>query len=165
MPVEPSQRRALAGRASPAGVHTMAAGVSTPLRADLPVPGRSAQVMPPFNKKRGCEHSMQLCLIPLASRLDAAKNGSVCQPEYVPCLIQAWADMPIKAYFGSQTGALQQLYRILDISEDANPPYQLVAELIFEQMHSCTGMDEEALSLLTVPVKAYIGAGEKREGR
>lgn len=104
---------------------------------------------------------MKLTRIPLAKRLDATAHGRTCQPEYIPCLIQGWADMPLKAYFGGQTEALRRLYKILGISEDANPPYRLAAGLVFEQMHSFAGMDEEALRLLTAPVKAYIGAGEE----
>jgi len=108
---------------------------------------------------------MNLSLIPLASRLKDAKDGYVCQPEYTPCLIQEWADMPIKAYFGGQPEALQKLYGILDIAGDSNPPYRLVAELILDQTHSFAGMEEEALLLLTVPAKAYVSARQKREER
>ena len=97
----------------------------------------------------------------LSERLASARNGQVCQPEYLPCLILQWARMPIKSYFGSCVQEQEQLYGILGLAPEDNPSYQDVAEQITLRIN--TGIREaiQAADLLAAPVCAVMS---KRKG-
>ena len=97
----------------------------------------------------------ELIRIPLDERIQSARDGRTRQPEYLPALVQQWAKMPIKAYFGDCEQELERLYAILNLAPDENPAYQAVAGRIFDLKYITSGgMDVEATELLAAPVRA-----------
>ena len=70
--------------------------------------------------------------IPLSERIKGAERGVVSQPEFCSCLIQQWAETPIKAYFGRSSFRWRPLFRRLGLEPTANPTYQEVAAMIHE---------------------------------
>ena len=68
--------------------------------------------------------------IPLSQRIETAKRGKVSQPEYCLCLVQQWANTPIKAYLGRSSSQCRMLFRRLGLDMKANPTYQEVADMI-----------------------------------
>ena len=93
--------------------------------------------------------------IPLSERIENAKCGLVSQPEYCPCLIRQWAEMPVKAYFGRSL-QWRGLFRRLGLEMTANPTYQKVAEMIKET-------DEEFLVELLILASPIWGAKREEE--
>lgn len=100
----------------------------------------------------------ELIRIPLDERIRSARDGRTRQPEYLPALVQQWAKMPVKAYFGDCKQELERLYAILNLAPDENPSYQAVAGKIFDLKYlNCTAtgdVDIEAAELLAAPVWA-----------
>lgn len=109
---------------------------------------------------------MEPARIPLEERLGAARAGRVCQPEYFPCLIRRWAEMPIRTYFGVCNQELERLCRLLDIAPEDNPSYQDVAAMICKITYAedLDNRDEEAMDLLAAPVRAFFNAQNKKRG-
>ena len=105
---------------------------------------------------------MRFIRVPLLQRTEAARARQTVQPEYLPCLIQRWAKMPIQSYFGTCTEQLQQLYRILDLEAEENPSYQDVAGMLARRR--CDGMGGEGMRLLAAPILAQWAARRKRKG-
>ena len=56
---------------------------------------------------------MNLTRVSLPERIEAAQEGRTRQPEYLPCLVQQWAKMPIRAYFGPCKVQLERLLELL----------------------------------------------------
>lgn len=100
--------------------------------------------------------------IPLEQRLESARGGYVCQPEYMPALIRQWARMPIASYFGPCRKELEQLRSILGLAPEDNPSYQKVAAII-DSLPFCGDECAEAVELLAAPVRAK--AERFRKGR
>ena len=98
----------------------------------------------------------ELIQIPLDERIQSARDGRTRQPEYLPALVQQWAKMPVKAYFGDCKQELEQLYTILNLAPDENPIYQAAAGKIFDLKDLTTsgGVDIKAVELLAAPVWA-----------
>lgn len=101
--------------------------------------------------------------IPLAERIQSARDGRVCQPEYLPTLVRQWAGMPIKAYFGPHKKELERLYAILGLEPHENPSYQTVAGMISNITYALVDADAEAVELLAVPIQfQWEKAGNRR---
>lgn len=101
----------------------------------------------------------EITRIPLEERLQAARNGCVCQPEYLPALIREWARTPVKAYFGPCKEEMERLYTILGLKPDENPSYWAVAGMICELDES---VGETAAELLTAPMRFMQRLYEER---
>ena len=86
--------------------------------------------------------------IPLAERIADTKKGYVSQAEFCACLIQRWAKMPIRAYFGYSKSQWQTLARRLGLDPSSSPTYQEVASMIHQTDESFT----EELLLLATPI-------------
>ena len=102
---------------------------------------------------------MKFLRVALSERIEAVQAG---QPEYLSCLIQQWAKMPIRTYFGSCTKQLQQLLRLLCLAPEANPSYQAVAGMICGRRYSSGDMDTRAIRLLATPIQANWAPRRKR---
>lgn len=96
---------------------------------------------------------MELVKVPLQERADAAREGRTAQPEYLPCLVQEWAKMPIQAYFGSCRAELLQLYDLLGFAPEENPSYQAVALRIFNDYAASSENAQEEARLLAAPIR------------
>lgn len=97
---------------------------------------------------------MEIAKIPLDVRLQAARDGLVGQPEYLPALVRQWGGTRIKAYFGKCTQELDRLYEILALPPEDDPTYQTVAGVIFNLRCTTFGnAAEEATTLLAAPVR------------
>ena len=94
---------------------------------------------------------MEITRISLSERIESFKRDQTRQPEYIPCPIRQWAQMPIKAYFGRCTTQQQQLYRLLGLAPESDPPYQAVAAMVM----SSRNKDHWGylLSLLAAPLQ------------
>ncbi len=98
---------------------------------------------------------MEISKIPLDVRLQAARDGLVGQPEYLPALVRQWGGTRIKAYFGECTQELDRLYEILDLLPEEDPTYQAVARLIFDLRCTTYGdAFEKAAELLAAPARS-----------
>ncbi len=98
---------------------------------------------------------MEITKIPLGVRLQAARDGLVGQPEYLPALVRQWGGTRIKAYFGECTQELDRLYEILELLPEEDPTYQAVARMVFDLR--CTSYDDaarEAAELLAAPARS-----------
>lgn len=109
---------------------------------------------------------MEIIKYSLSKRIQNVREGKVCQPEYPAALIQQWAKMPIKAYFGSCENELQQLYFLLGLAPEDNPSYASVAKMIFDNRdYAFGGLDEEAVCLLAVPVREALNTSKGKTAR
>ncbi len=109
---------------------------------------------------------MEISKIPLSVRLQAARDGLVGQPEYLPALIRQWGGTRIKAYFGECTQELDRLYEILELLPEEDPTYQAVARMVFDLR--CTTYDDaarEAAELLAAPVRRQWEKSRERGGK
>ena len=96
---------------------------------------------------------MNLTRVSLPERMEAAQEGRTRQPEYLPCLVQQWAKMPIRAYFGPCKAELEQLLERLKLSpEDEKLAYQDIAMRVFDLLGSDETRGTAATELLAVPV-------------
>ena len=96
---------------------------------------------------------MNLTRVSLPERMEAAQEGRTRQPEYLPCLVQQWAKMPIRAYFGPCKAELEQLLERLKLSpEDEKLAYQDIAMRVFDLLGSDGTRGTAATELLAVPV-------------
>lgn len=62
---------------------------------------------------------MEYQKIPLKEQLERAEDGCIVHPEYIPCAIRAWADIPLPVYFGGGEDGEEgtgQLAKLLGIS-------------------------------------------------
>ncbi len=97
---------------------------------------------------------MEIRRIPLDVRLQAARDGLVGQPEYLPALVRLWGGTRLKAFFGSCTQERDLLYEILDLAPEDDPTYQAAAGMIFDLRCTTFGnAGEEAAVLLAAPVR------------
>jgi len=109
---------------------------------------------------------MEIAKIPLDVRLQAARDGLVGQPEYLPALVRQWGGTRIKAYFGKCTQELDRLYEILGLAPEDDPTYQAVAGMVFNLRCTTYGTAaEEAASLLAAPVRSKWEKYQKRRGQ
>lgn len=99
---------------------------------------------------------MEIVRCSLSRRIHITREGKVSQPEYLPALIRQWMEMPIKAYFGSCTEELRELYFLLGLAPEDNPSYGAVANMIVNNK-DCPfgGLEEEATDLLAAPVRTH----------
>ena len=96
---------------------------------------------------------MELTRVSLPERMEAAKEGRTRQPEYLPCLVQLWAETPIRAYFGPCKVQLERLLELLELSPEAeNLAYQDIAMQVFDLLGSDETRGTVATELLAVPV-------------
>lgn len=108
---------------------------------------------------------MEIAKIPLDVRLQAARNGLVGQPEYLPALVRQWGGTRIKAYFGKCPEELDRLYEILGLAPEDNPTYQEVARMVFDLRCTTFGnAAEEAASMLAAPVRSKWEKFRERGG-
>lgn len=108
---------------------------------------------------------MKITKIPLNTRLQAARDGLVGQPGYLPALVRQWGGTRIKAYFGECTQELDRLYEILDLAPGDDPTYQAVAGMVFNLRCTTFGnAADEAAALLAAPARSKWEKYQKRRG-
>ena len=96
---------------------------------------------------------MELTRVSLPERIEAAQEGRTRQPEYLPCLVQLWAETPIRAYFGPCKVQLERLLELLELSpEDENLAYQDIAMRVFGLINRDYIRGTAAMELLAAPV-------------
>ena len=109
---------------------------------------------------------MNLTRVSLPERIEAAQEGRTRQPEYLPCLVQQWAKMPIRAYFGPCKAELEQLLEHLKLSpEDANLAYQDIAMRLFDLLNKNYIQGTAAMELLAAPVRTAWEQTKRRRDR
>ena len=109
---------------------------------------------------------MELTRVSLPERIEAAQEGRTRQPEYLPCLVQQWAKMPIQAYFGPCKAELEQLLELLKLSpEDENLAYQDIAMRLFGLINRDYIRGTAAMELLAAPVRTEWEQTKRRRDR
>lgn len=96
---------------------------------------------------------MELQKISLRDRLYAARDNHTVQPEYQPALIRQWADIPIQSYFRDHPEAMQRLFELLHLHQEADPTYGEVAGMIFDRVYAGGELDAEETKLLAIPLQ------------
>lgn len=108
---------------------------------------------------------MELIRVSLPERIEAARKGRTRQPEYLPCLVQQWAKMPIQAYFGTCKAELERLYHLLGLVSEDTPTYQTVAMMIFDLLYTDHEKGTATMELLVAPVRLVWEQVQKRRNR
>lgn len=108
---------------------------------------------------------MEVTQVSLSERIEAAQEGRTRQPEYLPCLVQQWAKLPIRAYFGTCKAELERLYHLLGLVSEDTPTYQTVAMMIFDLLYTDHERGIVATELLAAPVKMVWEQVQKRRNR
>lgn len=107
---------------------------------------------------------MEVTRVPLAERIEMARDGRTAQPEYLPSLIRQWGKMSIRAYFGGCTAELERFCELMRLAPEEDLTYQDMALMLFDLLYRDNSRGAEATQLLAAPVMAAWEQVKRRRG-